>query len=124
MKTAERKDGPLALASSFNGQAFVVEQMLEYSVEAEWTDTGSLSGSLKLQGSNDAFEPPFGNAMYQVENPSAHWVDISGSIVVVSGNSNQLYNVSSVAYRAYRIVYTASAGTGSMMVKHFAKGRI
>ena len=124
MKTAKRKDGPTSLAASFNGAAFVTEQMLNYSVQAKWTDGGALSGELKLQASNDAFAPPAGNEMYQIENPAASWDDVSGSVVTVTGSNVQMYNVTDVSYKAYRIVWTRTAGTGTMTVEHFAKGRI
>lgn len=123
MKTAVRND-TLSLASSINGKAFVTEQMIGYSVECAWTDGGALSGTVKLQGSNSAFQPPAGNEMYQIENTAANWEDVSGSTVTVSGTGTQLYNVYDVEYRAYRVVYTRVAGTGTMTVRNWAKGSI
>ncbi len=123
MKTAERQDSA-SLAASFNGAAFTVEQMLNYAAEVIWSDAGALSGTLKLQGCNDAYEPPTGNAMYLIEDPSAHWVDISSSSIPVAGSSSFLYDVAEVGYRYYRLVYTKTAGTGTMVMKHWAKGRI
>lgn len=124
MKTAERKDIVPSMASNVIGKAFTVEQMLNYSVQAIWMDLGSLSGAIKLQGSNDAYEPPLGNALYLIENPNAIWQDVPSSTITVTGSNSQVYDVAEVGYRYYRLVYTASAGNGSMVVNHWAKGRI
>ncbi len=122
MKTAQRTDGPTSMAASINGPAFVVEQMLNYS--AQVIMTGAPVGTLQLQGSNDAFEGPVGNQMYQIENPNAHWDTITGSSIAVSTAADVPYDVADVGYRYYRVQYVRTSGTGSMTVKHFAKGRI
>lgn len=119
MKQSYRTDTVSSLASSVNGAAYKVERMIGASFQFTWVDGGALAGTLKLQGSNNAF---FDNPTAP-QNPNASWEDLSGSSIVVSGSSSDLTNVSEIQYQAIRWVYTASAGAGSMVVIICGKGR-
>lgn len=67
--------------------------------------SGTLNGTLKLQGSVD----------------NSTWVDVpSSSQSVVAGDAH-MYAIVSATYRFVRIVYTASSGTGTMTAKTVIK---
>jgi hypothetical protein len=117
MKTADRND-VTSLAASYNGAAFGMDNLEGFSVCAAWVDGGSLAGAFKLQASNNAFTDNVNLA----EDPNAIWVDVTGSEVAVSASGSQFWNVADCYYRAFRIVWTRSAGTGSATAFIHAKG--
>ena len=117
MKIGKRSDS-LSMAASFNGAAMGVEFVNGYSICASWIDGGSLSGSLKLQASNN----PFTDNVNMTPDPAAVWVDITGSTIAVTGAGSQFYNVADANYAAYRIVWTRTAGTGTLTAHHLIKG--
>lgn len=80
-----------------------------------------LTGTLKLQASNDAFLQDGWN---NEENTSATWIDITGSSVAVSGTGSQIWNVSDVYYSAARVVWTRTVGIGTYTAHITAKGAI
>ena len=116
MKFFKRND-TIDLAATANGAALHLTTMQGYSISAVWTDAGSLGGSFKLQGSNNAFTDNVNNN----ENSSATWVDVVGSSVAVSGASSQLWNVSDVYYGAARVVWTRTGGSGTYTSVTIAK---
>lgn len=74
------------------------------------TTTGTLTGTLKLQGSND----------------NAIWVDLPNSgttaNVAVSGAASQLFNVINVYYNYVRCVYTNATNSGTITLNMNTKG--
>lgn len=118
MKIGKRADTALSMAATFNGAAMGIEFVNGYSVAASWTDAGSLSGTLKIQASNN----PFTDNVNLTANPSALWVDIPGSSVAISGAGSQFWNVSDANYSAYRLVWTRTAGDGALTAYHLIKG--
>jgi hypothetical protein len=121
MKTTLRNDSG-SLNASFNGDAFLLDSMEGFSIATAWTETAGLTGSFKLQASNNAFnDNPAYPASLNV-NASALWADIPGSTVAVAGSGTQFWNVSDVYYRAVRIVWTNTAGTGTYAANIWAKG--
>ena len=117
MKIGKRSDS-ISLGASFNGDAMGIEFVNGYSICASWTEVGSLDGTLKLQASNN----PFTDNVNMTPNPSAVWVDVTGSSVAVSAAGSQFYNVSDANYSAYRIVWTRVDGGGELTVHHLIKG--
>jgi len=88
-----------------------------YSIQA--IITGTVTGSIKLQGSSDAApDANFSAANYSVVN----WTDIADSTQSVSGAGTVTWDVSRSAYSWVRAVYTAVSGTGNISVQIFIKG--
>lgn len=116
MKTAVRQD-TVTFSTSYTGAAMGTENMEGYSICIAWTGTAP-TGVLKLQACNN----PFTNNVGLQEDPNAVWVDITGSSYNVTTSGNYFYNVSDVYYRAFRLVYTRTSGTGTGTAYIFAKG--
>lgn len=116
MKTVFRQD-TASFGASFSGDALGLENFEGYSVVASWTGTGA--GTLALQACNN----PFTDNVYLIPDPNAVWADIPGSATTVtSGSGSQTWNVSDVYYRAFRVTWTRTSGTGTYTAYIFAKG--
>lgn len=117
MKIATRSDS-VSMNATFNGDAMGIQFVNGFSICASWSGT-DLDGTIKLQASNN----PFTDNVNMTINPSAVWVDITGSSVVVSADTgSQFYNVADANYWAYRIVWTRTDGTGTLVAHHLIKG--
>ncbi len=114
MKTIQRTI-TVDLSATGVSVAQAVDNIEGYSICASW-DGGV--GTLELEASNNAFLDNVNNN----ENPSATWVTITGSSVAISGAGTQFWNVSDVYYRAFRIKYTSTSGTGTLTAYVFCKG--
>lgn len=111
---------PLSLNASFNDTPYNIEYLDGYSICAVVTSTaGPITGTLKLQASNNAFLNNTDNNV----NPAAVWVDIPASSMSISGTSNFFWNVSSAFYEAFRISWTNASGTGTMAYYLLCKGQ-
>jgi hypothetical protein len=117
MKIGRRSDS-LSLGATFNGAAMGIEFVNGYSICASWTDGGGLAGTLKLQASNN----PFTDNVNMTPAADAVWVDVTGSSIAVSGAGSQFWNVADANYSAYRIVWTRTAGSGTLTAYHLIKG--
>lgn len=117
MRYAYRTD-TASLGASTASTPFKTERLDEAAFQFIWTDAGALDGTIKLQGSNNAFT---GNI--DELNPNVSWEDISASPYVVAGSSSHIINVADIAYVAMRWVWTRTAGTGSMTVNITAKAQ-
>lgn len=106
------------MSANWNSLAVNVDNLIGYSVGASWSGS-TPTGSLKLQVSNNAF-------IYENTNnnldPNAVWTDVPGSTFAVAGNGSYFWNVADVYYRAFRVVYTFTSGTGNATLYIFAKG--
>lgn len=78
----------------------------------------TITGTLKLQISNNAFNGNVNN------NPDANavWVDYTSSSQAVSGAGSVAWNVADVYFKAVRVVWTRTAGTGTISTILHAKG--
>ena len=99
------------MTTTFEGTPIDVEAREGFSVIAAWTQTsGTLSGTIKLQASNNYTT----QAQPMASNPdNATWTDVTGSLVNVSGSGSYGWNVSDVYYAWVRVVYTATTGVGT-----------
>lgn len=104
--SGDLSSAPLLLAYAFG-----------YAIQAVFT--GSPSGTLKLQGSNDSVP----NAQF-VETPPSNWTDIDGSSTSISASGTVLLNAQGVYFTWVRAVFTPSMspGTGTMSVTGNTKG--
>ncbi len=79
--------------------------------------TDTLTGTLKLQASNNAFADNTGNQL----NADAVWVDIPGSSIAVATSATQIWNVSDVYYKSVRVVWTHTVNGGNYTAIVYAK---
>ena len=87
-----------------------LNQHVLYSIQAVYT--GTPTGTLKLQISNDIVKVGIGND--QAANV-VNWTDYTNSPVFLTGTSGDfVWNVFDVGYRWVRLVYVHSAGTGTI----------
>ncbi len=77
----------------------------------------ALTGTLKLQASNNAFADNTNNEL----DADAVWVDIPGSSVAVTATANQFWNVSDVYYKAVRVVWTRTVNGGDYVAYIYTK---
>lgn len=108
-----------ALATSQNDAALNVEHLEGVSYIAKITSSsGPLTGTFKIQVSNDAFL----NNVNNNEDPNATWIDYASSTQAVSGSTILGWNITDIYFKAVRLVWTATSGAGSAEVKIQAKG--
>ena len=105
----------LTVDLSATGNSLPVEIMFlnGYSIVASWT--GTPTGTLTLEGSNnawneDALIPSQANA-----STSATWVAINGSSTSLTGAAGSyMWNASDQNFQAVRVKYTRTNGTGTL----------
>lgn len=103
--------GDLSQATLTSGTADL-DGMQGYSVQC--TFTGTATGTLTLQGSDDPVaEPNLSRIVNWTDTSSAQALAAPGSI---------LFNVSDVQYKWVRLVYAKTAGTGAITANLHAKG--
>jgi hypothetical protein len=105
----------IKLATSYaNAIAGVpVIDITDFGTGTQTIDTTALVGAFKLQASNNAELDNVGDLTpAQMADPNAVWVDITGSSTAVAGSGSQFWNVSDVYYLWFRLVYTATSGSG------------
>lgn len=122
MKVAERRDTVANVAVAYTSPAFTIEQMLDFS--AQVIPSAAISGTMHLEVSNNAFQPPTGNAMYLVEYPQATWTTVPSTTVVLAASTGFTYEDLDDSSRYVRLVWAPSAGTGTAVINWWAKGRI
>lgn len=72
--------------------------------------TGTPTGSLKLQASND---PETNDTQPLSNNPPTNWVDVANSTFTVTTASEVMWNVQFIGYNYVRVVYTDTSGGAS-----------
>ena len=105
---------------STGSQAIAVHSLSGYAIQVVMTSSvAGVTGTLKLQASLD-LAPKLNVPNYSLDN----WSDVSGSTVPIQflGSSSTLYNVSDVYYPHVRLVYTNTAGSGSISARFAGKG--
>lgn len=103
-------------ATSFNSKNISLNQNFGYSLQV--VITGTITGSLKLQGSGDIIDLLKDSTGTGVVN----WTDITGSTQPITGAGRGVYNVSAGMFEWLRAVYTATSGTGTITIIAIAKG--
>lgn len=105
----------LTVDLSATGNSLPVEIMFlnGYSIVASWT--GTPTGTLSLEGSNNAWDE---NALIPSQtnsSSSATWVAINGSSTSLTGAAGSyMWNAADQNFQAVRIKYTRTSGTGSL----------
>lgn len=96
--------------ASFNGSAIDGEQVYAASFVGVFSD-GATAGTLKIQASND--NPPANNMAPFVPT---NWVDVPNTSTAVAGGASVLITIANSPYRWLRIVWTRTAGAGTVQV--------
>ncbi len=115
-----------SISVDYTSAAVDITHMQGYCWTVNWTDSGSLAGSFKIQVSPNAYvtihdAPRNANGIAQ-ENPLAVWVDLPDSAKAVTLSATYMWNVDAPYYTGTRLVYTASAGAGSTDIYFTARG--
>ena len=102
---------PVDLSSNFSSNAIFLGHVDRYAIQLLFT--GSPTGTFKLQASND-----IGEAQKTTEAGRGllvtTWTDIVGSDQAISAAGNHMWCSSVAPYRWVRVVWTNSAGSGSL----------
>lgn len=101
-------------ASSFNSNAYSLNQVYGFSIQA--LITGTLVGSAKLQVSCDP------NTQSDPSYQPTNWTDYFASPMAVNAAGTLTWNVSYSWYNWVRLVYTATSGTGNISANINTKG--
>lgn len=99
------------LNTNVTGAHVPLKNMFMYSIVA--IITGTPTGTLKLQASND---PETNDTVPLSDNPPVNWVDVANSSFSVSAAGNTMWNVTDVAYNYVRVIYTDSSGATSTAI--------
>lgn len=104
------------MSANITSSALPLATMYGYSIQVVMT--GVLTGTLKLQCSDD-----FGNSNSAVDGTGiTTWTDVQGTSTAITNTTTTVYNFADVFYRWVRLVYTATTGAGTMVATFNAKG--
>jgi len=101
-------------AASITSSMVSINQAFGFSIQGVMTG-GPPTGTAKLQGSCDPFVDLTGTGV-------TNWTDITGSSVAIAAAGTFLYNVVDCEYNWVRLVYTRTAGSGTLNVRINVKG--
>lgn len=100
----------LVMNTTLNSPAIQLTNIYGFAVQAVYS--GTPTGTLKLQASNDAFLPVNDN---QPQVP-VNWTDIANSSVAISSSGVYIWNFNGSFYTFVRLVYTDSSGGASTAI--------
>lgn len=101
----------VVLNTNINSAYVPLKSIFMYCIAA--TITGTPTGTIKLQASND---PETNDTVPLTTAPPTHWTDIAGSSFSVAAAGSTFWNVTDVAYNYVRVVYTDGSGAASTAV--------
>jgi hypothetical protein len=90
-----------------------LDQKYGFSIHAVFT--GTPTGTLKIQGSNDVGSDGIGTGV-------SNWSDIPGQTLAVAAAGNGMFNVDASYYKWARLFYTKAGGTGTLTARLNSKG--
>ena len=106
-------------AASFNTGPYRLENFSWFSITGTVSGASALNGTLKLQASNDlGFDN--GATITGVTN----WVDLASSSQAITANGSVQWNYNGAGFRWLRVVYTRTAGSGTLLLRINAKGAV
>lgn len=109
-----------SMAADITSKTIGLNLFYGYAVQANYTTSGSLGGTLALQASVDHREDLNGNVLV-----AGNFVTIAGSPQVLTGAGSFIWNVgpSLAMYSYFRLIYTHAGGdTGSLNAFTTIKG--
>lgn len=98
-----------AADASTNQTSAALDMREDVYISVHNTSTGTATGTVKLQGSNDQVQSGTGAPV--------NWVDIPSKSVSVTAASNTAIDSFLCTYMYVRAVYTFSSGTGTITVQ-------
>jgi hypothetical protein len=118
MSTSRQFTQTANAGATFVTAAVRIEHTTRFSVVGLIAGGGTPVGTIVVQGSNNAFM----ESGTEVENPNATWGEIAGSSKSITNDGVFVYNTSDAAFRAYRLSYTRTSGTGTVTLFSNIKG--
>jgi len=107
-----------SMAADITSKAIPINQVFGYAVQAVYSTSGTLGGTLALQASVDHVEDNEGNILFQ-----GHFDTITNSPVVLTGAGSFTWNVATSNYMFFRLIYTHATGdSGTLSAKACTKG--
>lgn len=113
-------NGVMTGTNTVTSNAIPLDQIYGFAIQI--VSSGTAEGAVKLQASCDA---PARQTQVSNGGPDeiTDWTDIAdSSILIVTGDNNIMYNYNGCFYRAVRVVYTNTTGSGLMSAKLSVKG--
>lgn len=112
MKVANEKVIVNADASAdFESKPILIDQIYGFGFQAIFT--GSPSGVLKIQASNDDV---------YMSDLVVNWTDVADSSATLAAAGDVMYNFNGAFYKWIKLVYIASSGSGICNATFLAKG--
>lgn len=93
-----------SMGASFNSAGIDISNFDNVNIQAKWTGTAE-AGTFKIQASSDSTLPCAS---------ATAWTDQSGTSQAIAADGDFMWNLASQGYRCVRLVYTRSAGTGTL----------
>lgn len=107
-----------SMAADIISSIVPIDQVYGYSVQANYTTSGSLGGTLSIQASVDHVQDTEGNVIN-----AGTFVDITGTPVVLTGAGSFIWNVMTANYLYFQLKYTHAGGdTGTLNAFSVTKG--
>lgn len=103
------------MGASFNSTPVWLGHICNYAIQLVFT--GTPTGSLKLQASNDEGNPSLPPAEQYAG--VSNWTDIADSGQAVTAAGNHMWQVSNAGYRWVRFVWSRTSSTGTLTVATF-----
>lgn len=114
------QDGATSMNSTFEMEPIFLGHIVYYSIQLVFT--GSPTGNFKLQASNDKGLEDKRLGGWDSSGVS-NWTDIADSQQAITAAGDHAWTVENAGYRWVRVVWTQTAGTGSLDSARFnAKG--
>lgn len=102
----------VSMAADFQLRALWLGHICNYSIQLVFT--GSPTGTLSLQCSNDPGTPD-GAAPANQATGVTNWTDIPSSDQSITDGGNHTWDVSNAGYTWVRAIYSSASGTGSLI---------
>ncbi len=90
--------------ASYTGKCYLLNGVYQYSIQVSFSDAG-LAGTIVVQGSNDP--------LVLTAPTTAAWVSLATATSITAGEGF-MWTKSDGNYKAIRILWTRSAGTGTL----------
>lgn len=96
----------VSAAATVTTRAYDLGDRQNYFVHCDFSaGAGDLAGTFTLECASNSLTVA-----------SLDWVTVAGSSTAITSSASHVYNVNGAQYRFFRVVYTASSGTGNLTV--------
>lgn len=100
-----------SVAVSIQSETILIDQIYGFSIQAIFT--GSPNGNLKIQASCDDV---------QKSSDVTNFVDVAGASATITAAGSVIIQQQYAFYKWFRVVYTATSGSGNLTVNYNGKG--